>query len=176
MMRTSPSHKRPLSVLVVFAFIRRNDELLLVERALPPFQGMRTIPGGHKQYGEEYATACLREMREETGLVLEDLRFAGLMQVHRERPGEEEYLCLYYVADTFSGTLTPSHEGPLAWEKMADIHTMPGTHPALRALLPFVEKEIIPFTAEAYCDTEGRGIYTVTPLGANSASVTNRYE
>ena len=171
-----PTHKRPLSVIIVFAFIRRGDELLLVERALPPYQGMRTIPGGHKQYGEEYATACLREMQEETGLVLEDLRFAGLMQVHRERASGEEYLCLYYVADVFSGTLTPSHEGPLAWEKMTNIHTMPGTHPALRALLPFVEKGDVPFTAEAYCDSEGRGTYSVTPLGVNGGTVTKRYE
>ena len=163
------------SVIIVFAFIRRGNDLLLVERAFPPYQGMRTIPGGHKERGEELREACLREIREETGLELEDCRFAGIMQVHRpERPGPE-FLCAYFVADAFSGTLTPGPEGNLTWTNMAAIHRDAGTHPALRALLPFIETGAFPFTAEAHTDSEGRGVYAVTGPGA-AVPVAKTYE
>lgn len=166
----------PSSTIIVFCFILREDEVLLVERAFPPYQGMRTIPGGHKGYGEEITTACLREMHEETGLTLLDCHFAGFMQVHREGRVGPEALCLYYAAKEFSGELTPSPEGNLAWTKIADIYKDKGTHPALRALLPHIASGNYPFTAEAYVDDEGKGEYAVTGPGVRGKSVAGRHE
>jgi ADP-ribose pyrophosphatase YjhB (NUDIX family) len=167
----------PVSTIYVFCFIRRGEELLLVERALPPYQGVRTIPGGHKLDEEEMAAACLREMREETGLALHDCRFAGILQVHREdRAGGPEALCIYFTAEEFSGEVTPSPEGQLTWTGTAKIHTDKGTHPTLRALLPHIESGNCPFIAEAYVDAEGKGQYTVTGPGKQGRSVTERHE
>lgn len=166
----------PSSTLIVFCFIRRGDEILLVERALPPYQGMRTIPGGHKQYGEEIAAACLREMKEETGLTLHDCHFAGFMQVHREGRTGPEALCLYFTAEEFSGEATPSPEGKLAWTGIAEIYEDKGTHPALRALLPHIASGNYPFAAEAYVDADGKGKYAVTGPGKHGKSVSGRFE
>lgn len=173
MTQSSSGKQYPGSTIIVFCFILRGDEVLLVERAFPPYQGMRTIPGGHKRYGEEITAACLREMREETGLTLHDCHFAGFMQVRREDRTGAEALCLYYVAGEFSGDLTPSPEGRLAWTKMADVYNDKGTHPALRALLPHIESGNCPFTAEACVDDDGKGEYAVTGPGR---SVTGRHE
>ena len=166
----------PSSVIIVFCFIRRGDELLLVERALPPYQGMRTIPGGHKQYGEELAAACLREMKEETGLSLHDCHLAGVMQVRQEGRTGPEALCVYFVSEEFSGDVAPSIEGKLAWLKTAEIYKDKGVHPALRALLPHIESGNYPFTAEADVDADGKGKYTVTSPGKRGKSVTRRHE
>ena len=166
----------PSSTIIVFCFIRRGDDVLLIERALPPYQWMRTIPGGHKQFGEEVAAACLREMQEETGLLLHDCHFAGVMQVHREGRQGPEALCVYFAAESFSGELTPGPEGNLIWTPSAAIYTDKGTHPALRALLPHIESGKYPFMAEAYVDDEGKGEYTVTSPGAQGKSVTGRHE
>ena len=167
----------PSSTLIVFCFIRRGDEVLLVERALPPYQGMRTIPGGHKNRGEELFAACLREMKEETGLTLHDCRFAGHMQVHRnDRTSGPEALCLYYVADEFSGEVTPSEEGFLTWTNMDAALKDTGTHPALRALLPSVRDNACPFMAEAYVDANGKGEFRVTGPGAGAKPVVMRLE
>ena len=155
--------KRALSIVVVFAFIRRGDEIVMVERALPPYAGTRTIPGGHKRLGEALPAACLREMEEETGLTLHDLRFAGLMQVCRG--ADRDALCVYYVADSFSGELRSSNEGPVFWADARECLAMKESHPALRALLPFIINNDFPFTAEAVTDDEGRGTYSV--VGVN---------
>lgn len=167
----------PVSTLIVFCFIRRGGEVLLVERALPPYQGMRTIPGGHKAHGEELLAACLREMKEETGLVLHDCRFAGHMQVHPHgRTSGPEFLCIYYVADEFSGEVTPGEEGFLTWTKMDDALKDTGTHPALRALLPSIQNDALPFMAEAYVDGDGKGEYVVTGPGKGAKPSVNRVE
>ncbi len=166
----------PSSTLIVFCFIRQGSRLLLVERTLPPYQGMRTIPGGHKRPGEEITAACLREMREETGLTLHDCHFAGYMQVHREGRVGPEALCIYFAAEEFSGTVTPSPEGKLAWTETAAVYKDKSTHPALRALLPHIESGNCPFTAEAYVDADGKGTYTVTGPGRHGKSVTGRHE
>ncbi|MDL2209398.1 NUDIX domain-containing protein [Desulfovibrio sp. OttesenSCG-928-O18] len=166
----------PSSTIIVFCFIRRGDEVLLVERAFPPYQGMRTIPGGHKQFGEEITAACLREMKEETGLTLHDCHLAGFMQVHRAGRTGPEALCIYYAAEDFSGELTPSEEGPLAWTKTEAVYRDKGTHPALRALLPHVVSGNYPFTAEAYVDAEGKGDYSITGPGKHGKTVRERHE
>ncbi|WP_121741452.1 NUDIX hydrolase [Natronorubrum halophilum] len=45
--------------------------VLCVERAVPPGVGEWTIPGGHMEVGEEPAAAAVRELEEETGVVVD---------------------------------------------------------------------------------------------------------
>lgn len=44
------------------------DDVLLVERSMPPSAGTWTVPGGHVETDETPAEAASRELREETGL------------------------------------------------------------------------------------------------------------
>jgi len=46
----------------------RGDEVLLVERSVPPDAGAWTIPGGHLELEEEPREGAARELEEETGL------------------------------------------------------------------------------------------------------------
>ncbi|EAP89072.1 MutT/nudix family protein [Oceanicaulis alexandrii HTCC2633] len=46
----------------------REDEVLLIRRANPPFQGCWSIPGGKVEFGETLHQAGLREVLEETGI------------------------------------------------------------------------------------------------------------
>jgi ADP-ribose pyrophosphatase YjhB (NUDIX family) len=52
----------------VLAVVRRDDRVLLVQRANPPNQGLWGFPGGLQDVGETLAEAALRELREETGV------------------------------------------------------------------------------------------------------------
>ena len=67
---TQKLQKGPFST--VDAIIEIEDGVVLIKRSNPPFGW--AIPGGFVDYGESLENAVIREMKEETGLDLEDLR------------------------------------------------------------------------------------------------------
>jgi len=76
--------KTPL--LAVDGFLRDGaGRLLLIQRKNPPFQGAWAFPGGFVDVGEDPVDACVRELKEETGLDVEVLRLAGFYG----RPGRD---------------------------------------------------------------------------------------
>lgn len=56
-----------------------NDRILLCRRAIEPYRGMWTIPGGYVEIGETLQEAAMREAREEAHAEITDLR---LLAVH----------------------------------------------------------------------------------------------
>jgi len=54
-------------ILAVDGLILKENKILLVKRAIPPFSGYWTLPGGHVKYGETVEEAIQREMKEELG-------------------------------------------------------------------------------------------------------------
>jgi 8-oxo-dGTP diphosphatase len=59
----------------VGAVVCRGDQILLVQRANPPQAGRWSLPGGRVELGETLVAAVMREIMEETGLVIEVDRF-----------------------------------------------------------------------------------------------------
>ena len=60
---------------------------------------------------EQY-TAAIREMQEETGLTIRHPKLAGVKQFPTE---DGRYVVLLFKAVEWSGTLTSSEEGEMAW-------------------------------------------------------------
>src|SRR5438309_1285098 len=77
--------------------------LLLVRRAHEPGQGRWSIPGGRVEAGETDARAVIREVAEETGLVVEILRLLG--NVQRRAPGAVVFDIYDYRCRMTGGTL-----------------------------------------------------------------------
>lgn len=75
--------------------------LLLVRRGTPPGQGLWSVPGGRVERGETAEEAVVREVREETGLVVRTTGVAGTV----ERAGLEGavYVIEDFVAELASG-------------------------------------------------------------------------
>jgi len=59
-----------VGVLVV-----RGDQFLLGKRCGPHMNGFYAAPGGHLETGETFADCAAREVEEETGLCVSDVRF-----------------------------------------------------------------------------------------------------
>jgi len=52
--------------------------VLLIRRKNQPFKGAYALPGGFVDIGETVEAGCRREVREETGLDVDDLRLVGV--------------------------------------------------------------------------------------------------
>jgi 8-oxo-dGTP diphosphatase len=82
--------------------------LLVIQRANPPAAGRWSIPGGRVEAGESDQQAALREMAEETGLVVDVGELVGT--VEREGPGGSVYVIYDYSCVVVSGELTPGDD------------------------------------------------------------------
>ena len=80
----NPSHgqsARKLQVLQAASIVAlRPDSVLMVERARPPFEGLWSFPGGRAEPGEDPEATARRELREETGLQVDELVRLGAFQ------------------------------------------------------------------------------------------------
>jgi len=89
------------------------ERVLLVLRRNPPTAGHWSFPGGAHEVGETIQEAARREMREETGLEIKDLRLLDVGDIIlRDTEGHVEYhyMVTYFVAHPAGGTLLSSDD------------------------------------------------------------------
>ena len=96
-------------------FITRGDHVLLLRGAptkriwANQYNGI----GGHIERDEDVCAAARREVREETGLEVDDLRLVGLINIDGDQP--TGILLFVFTATSRSGEPVPSDEGTLEW-------------------------------------------------------------
>ena len=76
--------KRP--TLTVDGLIIKAEKVLLVKRAIKPFIGFWTLPGGHVEYGETVEKAIKREMKEELGSNIKIKKIIGVYSDPKRDP------------------------------------------------------------------------------------------
>jgi len=90
------SYPRP-AVTVDAILISPNKSVLLIERGREPFKGKWALPGGFINMDEELAVACQRELEEETGLRVGELKqFRAYGGVNRD-PRHRTISVLFYT-------------------------------------------------------------------------------
>jgi ADP-ribose pyrophosphatase YjhB (NUDIX family) len=103
--------------------------LLVIRRGRPPAQGSWSIPGGRCEPGESAAETCVREVAEETGLVVEVQRWAG--RVERAAPHGAMYDIDDFVCGVRGGTLAAADDA-------ADARWVTGAEFGALALAPLL--------------------------------------
>ena len=77
------------------------------------------FPGGHVEEGESLLESVVREMKEETGLTIENPKICGFKDWIQE--DGTRYVVLLYKTHKFTGELKSSNEGRVFWIDRADI-------------------------------------------------------
>lgn len=79
--------------------------------------------GGHAEGNETPQECLIREVKEETGLLLTSYKFRGLITFISDEY-EAEMMCLF-TADGYTGELITSDEGELEWVKKSEVPQLP---------------------------------------------------
>lgn len=102
--------KKPL--VGVGILIRQGDKYLLIQRAAEPDKGLWSVPGGMIEIGERSTEAAVREVYEETGLVVEILRILDVIDkiIMDENKVKFHFVIVDYIAEYKRGTLKASSD------------------------------------------------------------------
>ena len=116
-----------------------NGNILVQDRRNPDWPGV-TFPGGHVEPGEPFTDSVIREVREETGLTIENPKLCGVKQFQTN--DGERYVVFLYKADRFHGALCSSREGEVCWVPRSDLPKYPLVPDFLDLLRVFEEPEL----------------------------------
>ena len=107
--------------LTNLCMIRRGSRVLVLDRKSKIWPGV-AFPGGHVEKGESFTDSVIREIFEETGLMISSPRLCGIKDWC-----ENGVRCvvLLYQAEQFTGTLRFSDEGNVLWVSLAEFPSLP---------------------------------------------------
>lgn len=93
------------------AFIfNTTGELLLVKRAVEPEKGKWDIPGGFMEEWETPEECIGRELKEELGITITNIRLLGVYHDSYEEDYEYATLNIAYAVDAASGEMIPNDD------------------------------------------------------------------
>lgn len=95
-----------------------NGNILVQDRLNKNWAGI-TFPGGHVEKGESFVESTIREVKEETGLTISNLKLCGIKQF--QTYDDERYVVLFYKTNCFEGEIKSSEEGEVFWIRADEI-------------------------------------------------------
>lgn len=108
--------------MTTLCYIEKEEKYLMLHRVKKHHDinaGKWIGVGGHVENGETPEECLLREVKEETGLVLTAYRLRGLVTFLSD-VCEPELMCVF-TADAFDGEMIECDEGELAWVEKSDV-------------------------------------------------------
>ena len=99
------------------------------------------FPGGHVEKGESFVDSVRREVMEETGISIKNIRLCGVKQFPEKKAGAR-YVVMLFEADYAGGVVKGSAEGDAFWAEESRLHELrlaPGFEEMLKV---FQEEEI----------------------------------
>ncbi len=115
-----------LMKMTMLCYIENNDCYLMLHRTKKKKDVNKDKwigVGGHAEGNETPQECLLREVKEETGLLLTSYKFRGLITFISDEY-EAEMMCLF-TADGYTGELITCDEGELEWVKKSDVPQLP---------------------------------------------------
>lgn len=115
-----------LMKMTTLCYIENNDCYLMLHRTKKKKDVNKDKwigVGGHAEGNETPQECLIREVKEETGLLLTSYKFRGLITFISDEY-EAEMMCLF-TADGYTGELITCDEGELEWVKKSDVPQLP---------------------------------------------------
>ena len=114
----------PLAPLVgVGAVVVEQGRVLLVRRGAEPLKGQWSLPGGLLELGESLAAGVIREVKEETGLIVEPVELVELLDriQHEDERVRYHYVIVDYLCRVTGGLLQAASDADaVRWVERAE--------------------------------------------------------
>jgi 8-oxo-dGTP diphosphatase len=94
---------------------------VLVQERVKSWKGY-AFPGGHINDGESLYDCAVREIREETGLIIRNLKSCGLVHWFNNKTCDRMMIFLYKTSE-FEGEVLSNDEGENFWMDVTDLRT-----------------------------------------------------
>ena len=128
--------RKEVCVLTNMVMVYDDSGRVLVQRRNDPGWPGCVFPGGHVEPGESIVDAVVREIREETGLLLHSVSLRGVKQFPID---SGRYVVFLFYSEDFEGELHSSEEGKVAWIDRDRITQLP-TVDDFEELLAVIER------------------------------------
>lgn len=100
-----------------------------------------SFPGGHVENGESFTESAARELKEETGLDVRNLKSCGVIHWSNTIT-HDRYLAFLYTSSDFSGELLPeTNEGRNLWMSVDELLKTPSDNGMREILHMFLHDE-----------------------------------
>jgi len=119
------------AVSAIVGCVDEAGRVLIVKQTAGPFAGAWLLPGGSVEPDERVEDAARRELSEETGYRVDELRPVARYEVRSVPPGRFEFLVHLFRGGTVSGTAQAEHDSELLWADPSAI----APHPSLSVAL-----------------------------------------
>lgn len=137
---------------VCFLFDEKHEKVLLLHRARNPMKGLITGVGGKTEFHEDIRESCKREVFEETGLSVQDLRLKGILKTIMD-DSSSSWLLFVYTGEAH-GEVVETDEGVLEWVPIHEIDNR-NLIGFIRKILPSVLNEESFFEGTIVHDAQG---------------------
>ncbi len=104
--------KTEKAIFTNMCMVYDEGKILVIDRQKNDWPGI-TFPGGHVESCESFVDSVIREVKEETGLDIENPVLCGIKQFPTD--DGERYVVLFFKTNRFSGELKSSDEGEVFW-------------------------------------------------------------
>lgn len=117
------SHMEKVTRVGIGVFIFKDGAFLMGQRRNAHGDGTWSLPGGHLEFGETFEETAQREVLEETGLTITNIRFGAVTNDHFKSE-DKHYVTVWMLSDWQSGTeqiLEPDKCTALEWRTFNDL-------------------------------------------------------
>lgn len=131
---------RNIAIPMVDCFVRKNGKYLMLKRDASKkiLPNIWIAPGGKLERNEGLFEACRREVKEETGLEIKNLKLKAIGNAYNISAGQEIFFHLF-VADYESGEINPENDiGELEWLTPEEIYKLDNLLAEFHEVLPYI--------------------------------------
>ena len=97
------------------------NSIVLIQRGREPFKGRWALPGGFVDFGESVETAALREVKEETGLVVSILAILGVYSAADRDPRTHTMSTVFIAEGSGKEPMGGDDAAAAKWVKLDEV-------------------------------------------------------